>query len=345
MKFLFLLTNFSKTIGSKMIVTKTPFRISIFGGGSDMESFYSKSPGAVLSFSINKYMYISSHRYFESDEIRLKYSKTETVKTVSQIQHPIFRTAFEMLGISQGIEVSSIADIPAGTGMGSSSTFTVGVLHNLFTRKNQFVDKYILAEMASQIEIEKLQEPIGKQDQFAASFGGLNVFRFLSHGAVNVESLNLSRTNFDNFQDHLVLFYTGISRSASDILGDQRKNVNSEGEKFDNLKTMVSFVDQGKKLLIDGELQEFGKLVHQSWELKKSLSTKIANPVIDEAYSKALKLGAWGGKLLGAGGGGFLVFVVPPDKKSNLIQNLGLRHYPFQLEFDGSKVIYYEDEE
>lgn len=327
-----------------MIVTKTPFRVSIFGGGSDMESFYSRSQGAVLSFSINKYMYISTHTYFEADEYRLKYSKTETVKKVSEVQHPILRTAFEMLDVPAGIELSSIADIPAGTGMGSSSTFTVGVLHNLLTRKNQFADKDRLAEMACQIEIEKLKEPIGKQDQYAASFGGLNVIQFLSHGEVKVESLNLSRERFKYFQDHLCLFYTGVSRSASDVLADQKKNVSSESAKFDNLKTMVSFVDQGRALLSQDNFEEFGKLVHQSWELKKSLSAKIANPDIDEAYRKALKLGAWGGKLLGAGGGGFLLFVVPPSQRQKLIENLGLRPFPFQIEFDGSKVIYYEDE-
>ncbi len=327
-----------------MIVTKTPFRVSIFGGGSDMESFYSRSPGAVLSFSINKYMYISSHRYFETDEYRLKYSKTETVKTISEIQHPILKTALQMLDVPPGIEVSSIADIPAGTGMGSSSTFTVGVLHNMLTRKNQFADKGHLADMACQIEIEKLKEPIGKQDQYAASFGGLNVIKFLSHGDVKVESLNLSRERLNVLQSHLCLFYTGVSRSASDVLADQKKNVSSESAKFENLKTMVSFVDQGRDLLLKDKYEDFGKLVHQSWALKKSLSAKIANPDIDEAYSKALKLGAWGGKLLGAGGGGFLLFVVPPSQRQKLVENLGLRPFPFQIEFDGSKVIYYEDE-
>lgn len=328
-----------------MIVTKTPFRVSIFGGGSDLESFYSRSPGAVLSFSINKYMYISTHKYFEADEYRLKYSKTETVKKISLIQHPILRTALEMLDMPPGVELSSIADIPAGTGMGSSSTFTVGVLHNLLTRKNQFADKNRLAETACQIEIEKLKEPIGKQDQYAASFGGLNVLKFLPHGEVKVESLNLSRERFKNIQDHLCLFYTGVSRSASDVLTDQKKNIANEPAKFENLKTMVSFVEKGRDFLVQDNIEDFGKLVHQSWELKKSLSEKIASVEIDDAYSRALTLGAWGGKLLGAGGGGFLLFVVPPSQRQKLIDGLGLRYYPFQLEFDGSKVIYYEDEE
>ncbi len=328
-----------------MIVTKTPFRVSIFGGGSDMESFYSRSPGAVLSFSINKYMYISTHKYFENDEYRLKYSKTETVKKIADIQHPILKTALQMLDVPPGVEISSIADIPAGTGMGSSSTFTVGVLHNLLTRKNQFADKGRLADLACQIEIEKLKEPIGKQDQYAASYGGLNVIKFLPHGEVNVETLNLSRQRFNTLQNHLCLFYTGVSRSASDVLADQKKGVSSESAKFENLKSMVSFVDQGRDLLLQDKLEDFGKLVHRSWELKKSLSDKIANPDIDEAYNKALKLGAWGGKLLGAGGGGFLLFVVPPEKREQLVQGLGLRPFPFEIEFDGSKVIYYEDED
>lgn len=327
-----------------MIVSKTPFRVSIFGGGSDLESFYSRSTGGVLSFSIDKYMYISSHKYFEADEYRLKYSKTETVKKISEIEHPILRTALDMLDIPAGVELSSIADIPSGTGMGSSSTFTVGVLHNLLTRKNQFTDKGRLAEMACQIEIEKLKEPIGKQDQYAASFGGLNVIKFLPHGEVTVEGVHLSRERFKYFQDHLCLFYTGVSRSASEVLADQKKNISNENSKFENLKTMVSFVDEGKNLLLQDKFQDFGKLVHQSWELKKSLSAKIANSYIDEVYAKALKLGAWGGKLLGAGGGGFLLFVVPPSHRQNLIDNLGLRQFPFQIEFDGSKIIYYEEE-
>lgn len=327
-----------------MIVSKTPFRVSIFGGGSDLESFYSRSTGGVLSFSIDKYMYISSHKYFEADEYRLKYSKTETVKKISEIEHPILRTALDMLDIPAGVELSSIADIPSGTGMGSSSTFTVGVLHNLLTRKNQFADKGRLADMACQIEIEKLKEPIGKQDQYAASFGGLNVIKFLPHGEVTVEGVHLSRERFKYFQDHLCLFYTGVSRSASEVLADQKKNISNENSKFESLKTMVSFVDEGKNLLLQDKFQDFGKLVHQSWELKKSLSAKIANSEIDEVYAKALKLGAWGGKLLGAGGGGFLLFVVPPSHRQNLIDNLGLRQFPFQIEFDGSKIIYYEEE-
>lgn len=327
-----------------MIVTKTPFRISLLGGGSDLETFYAKSPGACLSFSINKYMYISTHQYFEKDQYRLKYSKTETVTQVNEIQHPILREALKVTNSPSGVELSSIADIPAGTGMGSSSSFTVGVLQNLFTRKNQFADKYKLAEMACDIEINRLKEPIGKQDQYAASFGGLNIFRFLSHGAVNVETLNLSSEAFSELQKHMVLFYTGTVRSASEVLSDQKQNIASAEDKFNNLKQMVSLVDQGRKLLVENNFKQFAGLIHESWLLKKSLSAKISNGQIDEVYNLAMKNGAWGGKLLGAGGGGFLLFFTPPENRQKLIDSIKLREYPFKIEFDGSKVIYYEEE-
>lgn len=327
-----------------MIVTKTPFRISLLGGGSDLETFYSKSPGACLSFSINKYMYISTHQYFEKDQYRLKYSRTETVTEVNQIQHPILREALKVTNSPSGIELSSIADIPAGTGMGSSSSFTVGVLQNLFTRKNLFADKYKLAEMACDIEINRLKEPIGKQDQFAASFGGLNIFRFLSHGAVNVESLNLSSDAFSELQKHMVLFYTGTVRSASEVLSDQKQNIATAEDKFNNLKQMVEFVDQGRQLLIENNFKKFAGLIHESWLLKKSLSTKISNGQIDEVYDLAMKNGAWGGKLLGAGGGGFMLFFTAPENRQKLINAINFREYPFKIEFDGSKVIYYEEE-
>lgn len=327
-----------------MIVTKTPFRISLLGGGSDLETFYSKSPGACLSFSINKYMYISTHQYFEKDQYRLKYSRTETVTEVNQIQHPILREALKVTNSPSGVELSSIADIPAGTGMGSSSSFTVGVLQNLFTRKNLFADKYKLAEMACDIEINRLKEPIGKQDQFAASFGGLNIFRFLSHGAVNVESLNLSSDAFSELQKHMVLFYTGTVRSASEVLSDQKQNIATAEDKFNNLKQMVDFVDQGRQLLVENNFKKFAGLIHESWLLKKSLSTKISNGQIDEVYDLAMKNGAWGGKLLGAGGGGFMLFFTAPENRQKLINAINLREYPFKIEFDGSKVIYYEEE-
>ena len=327
-----------------MIVTKTPFRISLLGGGSDLESFYSRTPGACLSFSINKYMYISSHQYFEKDQIRLKYSKTETVTKIQDIAHPILRESFDLVQSSPGVEISSIADIPAGTGMGSSSSFTVGVLHNLFTRKNQYVDKHKLAELACDIEINRLREPIGKQDQYAASFGGLNILKFLSHGPVNVESLNLTSDAFSELQKHMVLFYTGTVRSASEVLLDQKQNITKEDDKFNNLKQMVEFVDIGKKYLLQNNFKQFAEIIHQSWLLKKSLSTKITNNQIDEVYNLAMNSGAWGGKLLGAGGGGFLLFFTPPENRKKLIDAIKLREYPFKIEFDGSKVIYYEEE-
>jgi D-glycero-alpha-D-manno-heptose-7-phosphate kinase len=206
-----------------MIITRTPFRISFVGGGSDLEAFYSKSPGAVLSTSINQYMYISSHNFFDRDKIRVKYSQTETVNNASELQHPILRTILSKFQLS-GIEVSSIADVPSGTGMGSSSSFTVGVLHNIYTALGLEVSKEQLAREACEIEIDILKEPIGKQDQYAAAYGGLNIFRFYADGSVTAEPLQMNAETADALDKHLVMFYIGNQRKASDILAEQKKN-------------------------------------------------------------------------------------------------------------------------
>ena len=326
-----------------MILTKTPFRVSIFGGGSDLEAFYGKSEGAVLSFTINKYMYISSHNYFEPNKIRVKYSQTETVDQVSELKHPILKEVLKKFDVQGGIEISSIADIPSGTGMGSSSSFTVGLLHNLYTRHHRFADKHHLGAEASDIEINKLKEPIGKQDQYAAAFGGLNVFRFKPSGQVQVESIHLPQEIFKKFQSQLMLFYTGVTRSASEVLTEQKNNMSAD-DKFKTMQKMVSLVDIGRDYLYQGRLEEFGQLMHEGWLLKKQMASKISNDGINELYDKAMSLGAIGGKLLGAGGGGFLLFMVPEEKQDHLRKNLGLRQLPFQIEFDGSKVIYFEEE-
>jgi D-glycero-alpha-D-manno-heptose-7-phosphate kinase len=207
-----------------MIISRTPFRISFVGGGSDMETFYSKHQGAVLSTSIDKYMYISSHRYFHKDQIQVKYSRTETVQNINDLQHPLLREALRLTGISGGIEISSIADIPSGTGMGSSSAFTVGLLHNLYAINRKFISHDKLASEACKIEIDILKEPIGKQDQFAAAFGGLNIIYFNQDGSVKVEPLYISNEIYQQLQENLIMFYVGNQRKASDILSEQKKN-------------------------------------------------------------------------------------------------------------------------
>ncbi len=327
-----------------MVITRTPLRVSFLGGGSDLVEFYTRSPGAVLSVSIDKYMYIQSHRYFEEDQIRAKYSVTETVSNVDELRHPIIREALKKFGIRGGIEISSICDIPSGTGLGSSSTFTVGILHNLYTRVGTFAGKARLAEEACDIEINRLGEPIGKQDQYAAAFGGINVFCFEASGAVGAEQLFLPKGYSKLLDDHIAMFFTGRKRSASAILGEQKLGM-SDGVKRNALERMVQFVSSGKDLLYAGDIRGFGELIDASWKLKKELSAKISDREIDDIYESGLRHGAYGGKLLGAGGGGFLLFICPPERQLELEAELkGLKRVGLHLETEGSKVIYVGDE-
>lgn len=327
-----------------MIITKTPFRISFVGGGSDLPDFYREFPGAVLSTTINKYMYISSHLFFESDKIRMKYSKTETVQALEEITHPIFKEVFKQFNIHGGIELSSIADVPAGTGMGSSSSFTVGLLHNLYAAQGKYVSKEQLAQEACDVEINRLREPIGKQDQYAAAYGGLNIFRFQSDETVNVEKLYLKKEVSSQLSENLLMFYTGAQRKANEILSEQKKNTRAADKKT-VLREMTHLVDELKSALTSGDLLNFGELLHQNWLLKKSLASKISNSSIDDAYELAMKNGALGGKLLGAGGGGFLLFYCEKSNQPRLIEALKkFRKIDFDLEHEGSKVIYFGDE-
>ncbi len=327
-----------------LIITRTPFRVSFIGGGSDMPDFYSRHPGAVLSTTINKYMYISSHRFFEPDQIRVKYSKTETVKNVRELQHPILREVFSQFGISGGLEVSSIADVPSGTGLGSSSSFTVGLLHNLNVIQNKVVTKDLLAQEACRVEIDLLKEPIGKQDQYAAAFGGLNVFQFKSSGEVNVEPMHQQKEVMEQLERNLLLFYTGDQRRASNILSEQKKNISDDAQ-FESLKKMVTLVNDARQAILSNRLDDFGKILHENWLLKKGLASGITNDSIDQAYDAARNAGAIGGKLLGAGGGGFLLFYCPDNSQPKVIEALKvLRKFDFKFEQEGSKLIHYSDE-
>lgn len=327
-----------------MIITRTPFRISFVGGGSDLASFYERSKGAVLSTSINKYMYISSHRFFEEGKIRVKYSKTETVDAIAQLQHPILKTVLQEFGIKGGIEVSSIADVPAGTGMGSSSSFTVGLLHNIHAHTGKYASKEALAAGACRVEIDLLNEPIGKQDQYAAAYGGLNVIEFHPDGHVKVEPLYLSKEVKGRLQENLMMFYTGDQRSASKILAEQKKNTSQE-DKFSALQQMVGLVYELRDALYKENLDQFGRLMHENWLLKRSLAKGVTNPTIDNAYKTAMNNGALGGKLLGAGGGGFLLFYCPKPEQEKLKAALKpLRHFSFTFEDEGSKLIHFSDE-
>jgi D-glycero-alpha-D-manno-heptose-7-phosphate kinase len=328
-----------------MIITRTPFRISFVGGGSDMETFYTRHPGAVLSTSINKYMYISSHRFFFPNQTRVKYSETETVSHIDELKHPLLRECMRNVGITSGIEISSIADIPAGTGMGSSSSFTVGLLHCLYANKRIYISHEQLAREACEIEINILKEPIGKQDQYAAAFGGLNILHFHPNGDVRVEPLYVKNETYRLLQENLLMFYVGNQRKASDILAEQKRNATYE-EKFDILKSMVLLVSDLRNCLYTGHLENFGGIMHENWILKQKLASQITNPEIDDIYRTGLRAGAKGGKLLGAGGGGFMLFYCEKANQQELVDKLKpLAKFDFVFEREGSKIIYYADEE
>ena len=323
-----------------MIGTRTPFRMSFIGGGSDLKEFYTRSPGSVLSTTINKYMYIFVHPFFDN-RIQVKYSKTELVDKIDDVIHPIVRESLKKFDLS-GIDINSIADIPAGTGLGSSSSYTVGLLHALYGYTNQNISAETLASEASEIEIEILKEPIGKQDQYAAAYGGLNIIRFLPTGDVKIEPIEMENSLYTQLQDNLLLFYTDKTRSASDILYDQKNNLINQEKIFDTQKKMTKLVEKAKCCLSDSDLDGFGKILDENWQLKRSLSSKISNTKIDDIYSIALKNRALGGKILGAGGGGFLLFYCKKEHQKQLRGALSkLTEIEFNFEPTGSQLIYF----
>lgn len=323
-----------------MIISRTPFRISFAGGGSDLAAYYTQEKGMVLSTSIDKYMYITLHPYFHPDHSLLKYSKTEIVERTADIKHPIIREALTMYGIS-GVDISATADIPAGTGLGSSSSFTVGLLHALSAYKGKYASKEYLSATACDIEIKRLGEPIGKQDQYAAAYGGLNLITFHCDGKVSVEKLVVQPRQFVELQDNLMLFYTGDVRLASQILKEQSSNTTRNADKRDNLRKMVGLAQELRRELEENNIDAMGELLHRSWVYKKELASGISNPKIDAWYETALKCGASGGKLLGAGGGGFLLFYVSRDRQPAVRQALHeLRQVEFRFDEVGSIIVY-----
>lgn len=324
-----------------MIITKTPFRVSFCGGGSDMSDFYREYGGCVLSTSINRYMYITMHPYFDRRKTAVKYSQTEIVDNIADINHSIFKYVLNEKNIS-GVEIVSTADVPSGTGLGSSSAFTVGLLHTLYCYQGKYVSKGRLAEEASVIEIDKLGNPIGKQDQYAAAFGGLNFISFHKDDTVSVEPIVTRAETLKKLQDNLVMFYTGLTHDANKILVQQKQNLNLAASK-DNLIQMCWLAKQMKHALENNQLEDFGDFLNEGWHRKKELSGKISNSKIDEWYEVALNSGALGGKLLGAGGGGFLLFYCPRDRQERLEKALELERFDFLFEHDGSSVIYIGD--
>lgn len=324
-----------------MIITKTPFRVSFCGGGSDMSDFYKEYGGCVLSTTINRYVYLTIHPYFDEKKTALKYSQNEIVNNIQDIEHSIFRCVLNEKQIS-GVEISSTADVPSGTGLGSSSSFTVGLLHTLYCYGGKYVSKARLAAEACEVEISKLRAPIGKQDQYAAAFGGLNFIRFHKDDSVVVEPVITKAETIRRLQENLVMFYTGLTHDAGKILSEQKQNI-TQVEKKNNLLTMCRLAESLKQSLEENELRDFGKILDEGWKKKRELAGSISNLVIDEIYYTAIANGASGGKLLGAGGGGFLLFYCPREKQEKLMEKLRLKPFPFQFEHDGSSVVYIGD--
>lgn len=321
-----------------MIITRAPFRVSFCGGGSDLPSFYEKYGGCVLSTTIRKYMYLTIHNYFHKDKICLKYSKTEEVENYEQIEHKYFKQCLTDFGIS-GVEISSMADIPAGTGLGSSSSFTVALLHLLYAYTGRYINKYKLAKDACDIEIEKLGQPIGKQDQFAAAFGGLKYYEFLPNGFVNVEPIIMKPESYRTLEQNILMFYLGGTHSATQILQEQSRNVSDE-EKANTQLKMCDIARELKRELQENNVDALGELLHHNWVLKKSLAKGISSPLIDEVYEKALAAGASGGKLLGAGGAGFMIFYVRKEKQDKVRSVLReFREMDFELDNSGASIV------
>ena len=323
-----------------MIITRTPFRISFAGGGSDLPSFYEKHEGCVISTTINKYMYISVHPTFNREETIIKYNKTEIVKNVDDIQHPIAKQLLIDHNLN-GIEIVSTADIPSGTGLSTSSAYTVGLIHALYAYQGKYCSQERIAKEACDLEINKLGEPIGKQDQYGTAIGGMKFIRFLQDGTVDVEPLIIDKNIRKQLDENLLLFYTGLTHSASAILQEQSHNIVSENDKFNNLVEMTKLAYDMKDALTIGDLKEFGNILNKNWILKQKLASSITNDTVSKYYDIAINNGALGGKLLGAGGGGFLLFYCEKENQDKLRKALSdLVELPFEMENSGTKIIY-----
>ena len=321
-----------------MLIVQTPLRISFFGGGTDFQGFYSREEGCVLSTTINKCIFVIVKRRFDA-KIRVGYTRTELVDHVDQVQHELVREALRLTGVERQIEVNTMGDIPSqGSGLGSSSTVTVGLLNALHTYRGEPQGLETLAQQACLIEIERLGRPIGKQDQYAAAYGGLRFIRFLPDESVVVDKVDLSDSERRRFNQQLMLFFTNTTRRSETILTEQKTNI---AERMDVLRGLKEMAYQGRTLLERGDFEAFGRLLHQGWELKKQMASKISNGVINDIYATARKAGALGGKITGAGGGGFLLLYCPPERQYDVRDALSpLPELPFHLEPDGTKVIF-----
>lgn len=324
-----------------MIISRTPLRISFVGGGSDISSYYKRNNGAVISTAINKYIYITVNKKFDN-KIRISYSKTEIVDNVAKIHHELIREALKMVDIDGGIEITSISDIPSeGTGLGSSSSYIVGLLHALYAYKGQHVSAERLAREACKIEIDILKKPIGKQDQYIAAYGGLQYIQFNRDDTIYVDPIICRLDTKEMLQKNLLLLYTGMTRNADRILTVQQKNLSRNIKIHATMKKMVHIAGRMRESLSRNSLDSFGDLLHENWILKKTMASSISSPLIDSWYQSARRHGAIGGKILGAGGGGFLLFYAPHSTHEQIKQMLpALTPIPFVFEPQGSKIIF-----
>lgn len=329
-----------------MIISRTPFRISFFGGGTDYPVWYRDHGGAVLATTIDKYCYITCRHLppFFAHRSRLVYSKVEEVESNDRLEHPAVRGVLQHLGITDGLEIHHDGDLPARTGLGSSSSFTVGFLHALHGLQGRMPSKAELAREAIHVEREVLKEHVGSQDQVLAAFGGFNRVDFSTDHRFHVSPMLMGEERRACLQDHLMLFFTGFSRTASEIAGEQ---IQATPTKTQELRRMQQMVDEAIRILQGTEdLTAFGRLLHEGWQVKRSLTRRISTPQIDALYEAACASGAVGGKLLGAGGGGFLLLVVRPEAQDRVKEALrGVLHVPFRFETGGSRIIFYEPEE
>jgi len=330
-----------------MIISRTPFRISFFGGGTDYPAWYKEHGGCVLSTTINKYSFISA-RYlppFFNYKHRIRYYNHEETQTLDEIKHPSVRECAKYLGIKKGIEIIHNADLPSQSGLGSSSSFTVGLLNTLHALQNYMPTKRELATDAIHVEQDLIGESVGSQDQTAVAFGGLNIISFNSVQDIEVDPIIISSNRQTELQENLMLFFTGFARSASDVA---KKQIDVTPQKEKELKIMMEICTEGLNILTDKKqsLNKFGELLGEQWKIKRELTDKISNKEIDSIFKAGMDAGAIGGKLLGAGGGGFMLFYVPKDKQLNVINTLKTKlHVPFRFEFTGSKIIYYSHSE
>jgi len=316
-------------------------RFSLGGGGTDLPSYSSNHGGFLVAAAIDKHVYVAANRRFY-DSIRLAYSKTETVGGVDEIEHRIFREALRFTGIKSGIEIVSIADLPGSSGLGSSGSFTVALLNALHAYKREFVSTEQLASEACKIEIDILKEPIGKQDQYIAAYGGITAFTFAPDGTVHSERVPMEDSVLDELEGNLLIFYSGVERSASAVLAEQKKTIQTQEDAVHRMNRIKEIGYEVRRLLMTGEVDQYGELLHEHWMNKRKLASNMTDSKIDDHYEAARKAGAIGGKLMGAGGGGFFMFYVRPQQKRQVYEALlgrGLKPLRFRFDHDGAKIV------